>query len=152
MDTPQVTSYFPTRAPIVLYQRCPDDLPRSCSMPLRIFPSDEERLRPIPKPPPNPTARAATPTRITAQRGVPPALSVFVVVGVVPAPVDALGEAAGVAPDFTVNVNAPSSGSPSSAEIVSQRTMYTPSLCFGSGLMGTDISFGLVSETVHCPG
>ena len=80
---------------------------------------------------------------MVAQRGVP-LLPLVVVVALLFVVAVGAAETAG----FTVKINAPSSGSPSSAETVIQRTTYTP---LPVGLIPTDISLGLESETFASP-
>src|SRR5947209_2339129 len=96
----------------------------------RIAPTEEDggRRRPKPNPPPRPTSSAASAITMVAQMGVPPLPELLELVGVVVCPV-VVAVAAGVevgvaaAPELTVKVNAPSSGSPSRAETVIQWTM-----------------------------
>src|SRR6266702_1791782 len=82
----------------------------------RIVPTEEDggRRRPKPNPPPRPTTSAASAITMVAQMGVPPLPELLEVVCPVVVAV-AAGVEVGVAaaPELTVKVNAPSSGSPS---------------------------------------
>src|SRR6266849_8262104 len=98
--------------------------------------------RPRPNPPPRPTSSATMPTTMGTHRGVPPVVGGGVVAALV------VAGAFVTAPGCTVKTKAPSSGSPSKAETVIQRTTYTP---FPLGLIVMDICLGSLSETWALP-